>query len=46
MLAERIEVYEQLKNDKDKLYSYGYKTEKQYKNEYSFLKEVESTCLQ
>ena len=46
MLSERKDVYEKLKDDKEKLCSYGYKTEKQYKNEYEFLKEVDSTSLQ
>ena len=46
MLSERKTVYEQFKDDKDKLYSYGYKSEKQYKSEFEFLKEIESTCLQ
>lgn len=46
MLAERINVYEQLKNDKDNLYSYKYKTEKQYKEEFDWLKEVDSIALQ
>ena len=34
-----------LKDDKEKLHSYAYKTEKQYKFKFEFLKEVESTCL-
>jgi len=46
MLAERIKVYEKLKNDKNALYSYKYKTEKQYKEEFLFLKEVSSYSLQ
>ena len=46
MLSERKQVYEQFKDDKEKLKSYAYKTEKQYKFEFEFLKEVESTCLQ
>ncbi len=46
MLSERKTAYERFKDDKDKLSSYGYKTEKQYKNEFEFLKEIESTCLQ
>lgn len=46
MLSERKEAYEQFKDDKDKLHSYAYKTEKQYKSEFEFLREVESTCLQ
>jgi len=46
MLAERISAYEKLKDDKDALYSYKYKTEKEYKQEFDFLKEVDSTSLQ
>jgi len=46
MLAERIEVYEKLKNDKEKLYKYKYKTEKQYKEEFEFLKFSSSRALQ
>ena len=46
MLSERKQVYEQFKDDKEKLHSYAYKTEKQYKFEFEFLKEIESTCLQ
>jgi len=46
MLEERIKVYDELKNDKDALYEYSYKTEKQYKQEIEFLKEVDSKALQ
>ena len=46
MLAERISIYEQLKNDKNQLYSYKYKTEKQFKEEFDWLKEVDSIALQ
>jgi putative transposase len=46
MLNERNAVYQQLKNDKDALYSYKYKTEKQYKEEFAFLKEVDAKALQ
>jgi len=46
MLNERINVYEKLKNDKDILYLYKYKTEKEYKQEFLFLKEVSSRALQ
>ena len=46
MLAERIDVYEQLKDDKETLYNYQYKTERQYKEEYPFLKEADSIALQ
>lgn len=44
--SERKQVYEQFKDDKERLYSYAYKTEKQYKFEFEFLREIESTCLQ
>lgn len=46
MLEEWIEVYERLKDDKETLYAYKYKTEKQYKEEFPFLEEVDSKALQ
>lgn len=46
MLHERKEVYKKLKDDKRKLYEYSYKTEKEYKEEYEWLKEVDSIALQ
>jgi putative transposase len=46
MLYERKSVYEQLKDDKRALYEYKYKTEKEYKEEYDWLKEVDSIALQ
>jgi len=46
MLEERIQTYKELKDDKDSLYNYKYKTEKEYKQEYSFLIEVDSKALQ
>ena len=46
MLADRKEVYEKLKDDKKALYSHKYKTEKQLKKEFKFLKEPDSTALQ
>ncbi len=46
MLNERKEVYERLKDDKDALKKYKYKTEKQYKAEFPFLKEADSIALQ
>jgi putative transposase len=46
MLSERIKVYEELKNDKEKLYTYKYKTEKDYKQEFEWLNEVSSYALQ
>ena len=46
MLAERISIYETLKNDKDKLFKYKYTTEKELKMEYDWLKDVDSIALQ
>lgn len=46
MLAERKEVYERLKDDKEALYNYKYKTEKQFKAEFPFLKDADSIALQ
>jgi len=46
MLAERKDVYELLKDDKRKLYEHDYKTEKQYKIDFEFLKEADSQALQ
>ena len=46
MLSERKEVYEKLKDKPRELYEYKYKTEKQLKEEFKFLKEVDSISLQ
>ena len=46
MLAERISVYEKLKDDRENLYSHKYKTEKEYKQEFPFLKKGSSWALQ
>jgi putative transposase len=46
MLGERIKVYEKYKDDRQTLFTYKYKTEKQYKEEYEFLKENDSIALQ
>lgn len=46
MLSERKNAYEVLKDDKQKLWEYKYKTEKDYKNKFEWLKEVESSSLQ
>ncbi len=46
MLEERKQVYKELKDDKDSLYNYKYNTENKYKQEYPFLKEVDSKALQ
>lgn len=46
MLAERQEVYEKYKAEREPLKSYPYKTEKDYKRDFAFLKEVDSIALQ
>ena len=46
MLSERKEVYSKLKDKPRELYEYKYKTEKQLKEEFQFLKEVDSIALQ
>lgn len=46
MLNERKEVYQELKDDSGALKDYKYKTEKQYKQEFEFMKEVDSKALQ
>lgn len=46
MLAERLQAYEKFKDDRESLWEYKYKTEKDYKNEFEWLKEAESTSLQ
>ena len=46
MLAERIEVYKKLKDSRRELFEHDYKTEKQYKEEFPFLKEIDSIALQ
>ena len=46
MLSERKEVYDKLKHNSRELYEYKYKTEKQLKEEYDFLKKVDSVALQ
>ena len=46
MLAERKHVYERLKHNKNTLRKYKYKTEKQYKAQFAFLKEADSIALQ
>ena len=45
MLNERMEVYNELKDDKEKLKIYKYKSPKDYKKEFPFLKEVDSHSL-
>ena len=46
MLAERNEVYQQLKDNPEALTKYKYITEKEYKTEFEFMKEVDSKALQ
>ena len=46
MLSERKEVYSKLNDKPRELYEYKYKTEKQLKEEFPFLKEVDSIALQ
>ena len=46
MLSERKEAYAKLKDKPRELYEHKYKTEKQYKEEFEFLKEVDSISLQ
>ena len=46
MLEERKNIYQELKDDKDAFNAHKYKTERQYKQDHSFLKEVDSKALQ
>ncbi|MGD9678146.1 MAG: RNA-guided endonuclease TnpB family protein [Vulcanibacillus sp.] len=46
MLGERIQTCEELKDDRRKLYDFKYKTEKDYKQEFDFLKEADAKALQ
>lgn len=46
MLAERIDAYNHLKDDRRALYECQYRTEKDYKSEFEWLKEVDSVALQ
>ncbi|MDR2535396.1 MAG: helix-turn-helix domain-containing protein, partial [Treponema sp.] len=46
MLAERIETYQTLKDNREALYTHKYKTEKEYKAEHEFLKEADAFALQ
>lgn len=46
MLFERISFYEENKDDKRKVYEHKYKTEKDYKQEFDWLKEADSQALQ
>ena len=46
MLGERISVYEKYKDNSRELYEYKYKTEKEYKQEFEWLNEIDSISLQ
>jgi putative transposase len=47
MLAERIQTYEKLKGEEPRvLFEHKHKTEKEYKQEFDWLKEVDSIALQ
>ena len=46
MLSERKDIYAELKDKPRELYEYKYRTEKQLKEEFEFLKEVDSISLQ
>ena len=46
MLAERLSVYEIYKDNSRELYEYKYKTEKEYKQEFEWLNEIDSISLQ
>ncbi len=45
MLEERIEFYQNNKDNKEILYNHKYKTEKEYKSEFEWLKEVDAVAL-
>ncbi|MBD3211575.1 MAG: hypothetical protein GF311_03125 [Candidatus Lokiarchaeota archaeon] len=45
MLAERKNIYQQLKEDSDALRVHKYKTEKEYKQEFEFMTKVDSKVL-
>ncbi len=46
MLAERNEVFQEFKENSETLRNYKYKKEKDYKQEFEFMKEVDSKALQ
>lgn len=46
MLAERNDTYRQLKDNSEAQREHKYKTEKEYKQEFEFMKEVDSKALQ
>jgi putative transposase len=43
---ERVQVYNQLKDNKRALYDYKYKSEKDYKLQFEWMKEVDAVALQ
>ena len=45
MIEERRAVYEKLKNNRRELYEYNYKKDRDWKEEYPFLREVSSQAL-
>ncbi|MDR2534457.1 MAG: helix-turn-helix domain-containing protein [Treponema sp.] len=46
MFAERIATFKTVKDNREALYAHKYKTEKNYKQEHGFLKEVDAVDLQ
>jgi hypothetical protein len=46
LLAERTRVYQQLKEDSEALKAHKYKTEKENKQEFEFMRDVDSKALQ
>ena len=46
MLAERNDIYQRLKDNSEALRDHKYKTEKEYKQDFEFMKEVDSKALQ
>jgi putative transposase len=46
MLNERNEAYQRFKDNKESLHAIKYKTEKQYKQSFPFLKEIDAKALQ
>ena len=45
MLSERKQIYEKLKDNRDKLYHYKYKTPAQIKQEFQYMNEVDSQAF-
>ena len=46
MLEERINVFQRLQHNRNELYSYVYTSERKFKSEYEFLREIDSIALQ